>query len=544
MTDGRKADLIILGNVITMDDRKPSAEAVAVKGDRILYVGAAEVAKKLCDADTKVYDFGTNTIYPGFLEAHCHPGGAGYMSIGVAQLQREADYEANVRIVKEYIDANPDIEDIHGYGFTVLEEKPTAAMLDAICADKPIDLTDLNGHSMWLNTAALKKYGIDRSAVEKWGTDCVEVDENGDPTGYIAENPVFHVRAHSTVGVDILKKSLLMWQDFALSMGYTGVYNAGVNITSDNEALAYHALEKEGLLKHYTFAGRMMDDNTETPEEDIDKLAAEAAEHNSRHYRIIGAKTFCDGTVEAHTAWMIDDYRDQPGYKGISRFDDPDKIVRLVRACEKHGLNVHVHAIGNQANKLWAECFAQVEEETGNFDMRNAIAHLQCVEPEVVRRIGEYNIIPVAGMLWVMLSEGERRQTDDYIGPKWTKRCYPIKDFLDAGAALCSHSDFPVSPAFTAPGTICLGVSGKNPSLDDSFIRHPDQHISRMDAMKAITTNVAYSWHQEHEMGSLEIGKLANITVFDSDFLRDDLAEVETAKCLATFVDGELVYKA
>ncbi len=113
-----KADLLVLGNVITMDEHKPHAEAVAVKGDKILYVGAAEVARKLCDEHTKVCDYGDNSVYPGFLEAHCHPGGAGYKMVGVAAMDGNASLEENVRIMKEYMDQHPEKEVISGMGFS------------------------------------------------------------------------------------------------------------------------------------------------------------------------------------------------------------------------------------------------------------------------------------------------------------------------------------------------------------------------------------------------------------------------------------------
>lgn len=541
---GVKADSIILGNVITMDESKPSAEAVAVKGDRILYVGSADVARKLCDEKTQIYDFGKNSVYPGFLEAHCHSGGAGYMMAGVARFTLEDSLEEVVRKAKEYADAHPEKEVVSGLGFIVKDEMPTASMLDEICPDRPMVLTDYSGHVMWINTVAMKRYGIDRAAAEKYGTECVVVDENGDPTGYLSEGAVFHVRSQVLFTLEEMLSAVETWVHFSQSMGYTGAYTAGVNILTDYEAKAYQELEKAGKLKTYVFAGRMLQDNTETPEEDIARIAQEAEEFNSKHYRMIGAKVFCDGTVEAHTAWMLDDYLDKPGYKGISRFDDHDKMVRLVKAASEHGLNVHVHSIGDASTKAWMDAMAQAEDETGDFDMRNALAHLQCVRPEDIRRIADYNIIPVCGIMWVELNEAEYELERAFIGIDKMQRMNPIKSFIDSGARAVGHTDFPVSPAFSAPHAVCLGVARRLPSHGEGEVFGKHECISRMEALRALTTNVAYSWHEEDNMGSLEIGKLANITVFDRDFLKDDLADVENSKCVATFVDGELVYRA
>ena len=538
-----RADLLVLGNVITMDEHKPHAEAVAIKGDKILYVGAAEVARKLCDENTEVCDYGKNSVYPGFLEAHCHPGGAGAKMALITSLDPNASLEECVKTMKDYMDANPDKNMYQGMGFEEHDVKPRADMLDAICPDKIMMCTDSGGHSMWLNTKAMEHFGINKEAVEKWGTDCVRVDENGNPTGYISEGPVFHIRANNVITLDEFKDAFLHWQNYALSMGYTGVYDAGVEVTNVMEPLAIYELEKEGKLNHYVFGGSLIKDNTDTPEEDMDKIAKEAEEHNSKHYKLIGAKVFCDGVIEGHTAWMLDDYLDQPGYRGIARFNDHEKMVRLIKAAEKHNMNVHVHTIGDAAVKAWVDAIAEAEEATGDFDMRNALAHLQSVRPEDIKRMAEYNIMAVCGIMWVEMTHSEYDVMVKYVGKEKSDRGFPVKDFLDQGAVVMSHSDYPVSPTFSAPWTICLGAIGYQPSNGEKMLRHKDQCISRLDTLKAITTNVAYSWHEEDRMGSLEIGKLANLTVFDKDFLQDDLTEVENAKCLATFVDGKLVYK-
>ena len=539
-----RADLLVLGNVITMDEHKPHAEAVAVQGEKILYVGAAEVAKKLCDENTKVYDYGKNSVYPGFLEAHCHPGGAGLKMTAIAQLDRNASLEECVQFMKEYMEAHPEKTIFQGVGFEEHEVAPNASMLDKICTDKIMILQDTGGHSAWMNTKAMETYGINKEAVEKWGTACVRVDENGNPTGYISEGPLFEIRNKMQYTLEEVKNALLAWQDYALSCGYTGAYNAGVELVTSLEPEAYYALEKEGKLKHYNFSGSMIQDNTDTPEDDIERIVKEAKEHNSKHYKILGAKVFCDGVVEGHTAWVLDEYIDQPGFHGVSRFDDHEKMVRLLKAASKHGLNAHIHTIGDAAVKAWVDAIAEAEEATGDFDRRFALAHLQVVRPEDIRRIGEYNIIAVAGMMWVMKTYAEFETMVKYLGEDKAYGGQLVKSFQDQGAVVVSHSDFPVSPSFSVPWAVCLGSLGYQPSMGKEMLRHPQENLSRIDTLKVLTTNVAYSWHEEDRMGSLEVGKLANISVFDKDFLKDSFEEIENAKCLATFVDGEQVYKA
>nr|MCR4616900.1 amidohydrolase family protein [Lachnospiraceae bacterium] len=202
------ADMVVLGNVITMDEHKPFAEAVAVKGDKILYVGAAEVARKLCDENTKIYDYGTNSVYPGFLEGHSHPGGTGWKMCLMEILDPKASLEQCVEKMKEYMEAHPDKKVYQGMGFEVHGVEPHYSMLDAICPDKVMMLTENAAHSMWLNSKAMEKFGIDKKAVEKWGTDCVKVDGNGNPTGFILEGPVFYIRAVNKYTVDEFKEAV------------------------------------------------------------------------------------------------------------------------------------------------------------------------------------------------------------------------------------------------------------------------------------------------------------------------------------------------
>ncbi len=545
MKTRQKANLLILGHVITMDEHKPRAEAVAVKDGKILYVGDAEVARHLCDEQTKICDFGSNYIYPGFLEAHCHPGGAGYKMTGAASLGSEDSLEKIVQDMKAYMEKYPEKELVVGMGMSataIVEAK--ASMLDAICPDKSMACLAQDGHSAWLNTPAMKRFGIDKEAVKKWGTSCVRVDAEGNPTGSLSEGPAIQIYSQVEKTVEDMKTSLLAWQEYALSNGYTAVYNAGVQLFSANEPLAYYELEKEGKLKHYTFAGSLIKDNTPTPEEDIAKIVEEAQKHNSKHFKILGAKAFCDGVMEARTAWLLDEYKGQPGYHGVVRFSEHDKMVRLLKAASDAGLNVHIHTIGDAAIKAWVDAIAEAEEATGNFDMRNALAHLQVIRPEDIKRMADYNIVACDGIMWISKEPGNYDQEVLSIGEERALHSYPIKSYLDHGAVLVSHSDCPVSPTFSAPHTICFACNGTLPSRGKETIRNTGQLISRKEAMKTVTTNVAYSWHAEHLMGSLEMGKLANLTVFDKDFLQDSFEELESTKCLATFVDGEMVYQA
>ena len=540
-----KAQTIILGNVITMDEFKPYAEAIAVNDEKIIYVGSKEAAMKLKDDQTKVLDYGTNSIYPGFLEAHCHPGFAGNIMLGRANLAEGKTPEDYLKILKEYVDNNQDKENIVGSGWSDdLLYQLNAKQLDEICPDKPLINQSISGHMMWVNTRAMEAFDINEDAVKQWGTECIHVDENGKPNGMLAEKPAIDLVKRVQPDLVQAKKEMLGFQQYAFSNGYTGVYDAGYQLLTINDPPAYKELDDEGKLKLYTFCGSFVNDNTDTPEEDMQRIADEAKQYNGKHVKVIGAKVFADGVVEGHTAWMLDDYEDKPGYKGVRRFDDHEKMVRLVKAASAHRMNVHVHSIGDGSTRAWIDAFAEAQSEVGDFDMRNALAHLQEVTPEDVKRMGEYNVMAVCGIMWAIKHPAAFPQEVAYVGEEKSNNAYPVKSIMDAGGVVANHSDYPVSPVFSAVDAFCYGVLKKLPSDPDDYIRNIDQAISRYEALKTITSNVAYMWHEEDRMGTISIGKIANFAVMDKDFMHDDMSEIEKARCLATIVDGEEVYKA
>ena len=254
---------IILGNIITMDEKRPFAKAALVKNGVFAYIGNAEEAKKLAGTDAQVLDFGDNYIYPGFLESHCHGYFAGDRFIGQANLAPVGltDYAKYREIIKEFIAQNPQRELYLAAGWVESEEYVTKAYLDEICSDKPLIMQTPGGHSMLLNTKALQWAGIDAAYAKRTGYDMVHVDANGEPDGYICENPVMEIMPKLPTTLEYAKNYLLAWQDFALSSGFTGVADAGVDIFFKETAKAYHELEKEGKLKLRTYAYLLAPDN-------------------------------------------------------------------------------------------------------------------------------------------------------------------------------------------------------------------------------------------------------------------------------------------
>lgn len=538
-----KADQLIIGNIITMNEYKPTAEAMTIKNGLIQYVGSKAVAQALCDENTVILDYGTNSVYPGFLEPHAHGHAAGLRMAGQAKLS--GSIEDCVEAMKQWMQEHPDKDVYNGGGWEPWTiSNPTKEPLDEICPDKPMALSSVDGHSMWVNSAMLKLRGIDAAYAKEKGPSLVHVDENGEPTGLLTESEAIAIASMGKHTIDDWKEYLLAWQDFAFEHGYTAAAEAGVELASPMSKEAYVALANEGKLKLRTFAYRLVADDNTTPEEEVAKAVEEAESMNSEYYKVIGMKIFIDGVVEAHTGWLKEEYKDQPGFFGLQRYADHDIAVRLIKAAGEAGLSVHAHTIGNGAVDFMLDAIAEAETETGNFDMRNILVHLQIVDPEQIQKFAEYNIVAGTAPLWTPKVPSVSKQEIAYVGEERAEAAYPIGSFIKAGAVNVSHTDYPVSTVVSIPRCIYMGVMREKPEEPGTTQRNAAECISRMDVLKSLTTNVAYQWHQEDRLGSLEVGKVANACVYTKDFLQDPIEEVAGAELVATIVDGQVVYKA
>ena len=540
---------IILGNIITVDEKRPFAKAAVVKNGVFSYIGSVEEAKKLAGADAKVLDYGDNYIYPGFIESHCHGSFAGERAIGQANLMQAGltNYPKYREIIKEFIAKNPQRDFYVAAGWVENDEYVDKSFLDEICSDKPLFMQTGGGHSMLLNTKALEWAGVDAEYAKKWGYDLVHVDKNGEPDGYLCEGPLFEIVPKLPTTVRDIKEYLLAWQEFAFSRGYTAVGDAGAEVIHRAAPQAYYELQEEGKLKLRTYAWMYVADNSDAKTE-IARIAAQRAEMSGEYFHIVGAKAFLDGVTEAHTGWQNQDYLDTPGYHGAERYNDHDKMVQLIAEADKEGMSVHVHSEGGGATHYMLGCIEDAEKITGNKDQRNVLAHLHFVTDEDVRRMAETGSVAAVPPLWTPAIPGNYDQEIVYVGKELADQAYPIKSFYDAGANVVFHSDYPVSPMMDIKYSIYTAEKRDVPAgfmgVEGIKARNLKEAITREQSLRAMTINVARQFHQEHRLGSIEVDKIANMTVFDCDFLHADIEKVAQANIIATIVDGEEVFKA
>ena len=546
---GEKADCLVIGNVITMDEDNPRAEAVVVKDGIIQFVGERKDAEQYCTDKTKVMDYGTASVYPGFMEGHAHGRivaerlpGLDLSDLGNEDASTMQDY---VNKITQYVNQNPDMEIYKGFGWVVVNDiTTTAAALDAICSTKPIILGDLDGHSAWLNTKAIEQYHVsDPANIAKYGTSYIRVDENGHPTGYISEGALDLVRPAWTLSKDEYKKGLLKWQQRAFEFGITAVSEAWLNATDNLVQDAYMELSTSGEWKLRTYAVEKVLPPSDEKELNatLNAILDHSIKYNSEYFKVNGIKIFMDGIVEGGTAWLLEPYSNNNQNYGRTSFPDANVIAQAVAFANSHNLNAHFHTIGDAAVRTAVDGIIQAQTQTGITDARNAVAHLELVNPEEIERIGKNNIIPVVAPLWVPMNKSYQDELYRYIGER-IKTQYPIKSFCEKGCKINFHSDYPISPDFNVPQTICAAVTRTDDAHSDADVQNPEEAITREQALQAFTTNIAYQFKQENRLGKLKAGFVANMSVFNKDFLKDDMSTIIQAEVVATIVDGQVVY--
>ena len=545
------ADKLVIGKIITMVPNASTAEAITIKNGKVQYVGSLTEARKHCDDKTVVENYGKNSIYPGFLEGHLHgievAGRLDQCDLATLDVKPSTTMEDFVNAMAQYVNDNPKRSIYKGAGWSVRRDVlPTRQMLDTICSKVPMVLSSVDGHSMWLNTVALKKFKYDDPAnIEKFGTDCIRLESGGFPTGYVSEGAMELARPALAFTKDEYKKNLLKWQDMAFSYGITGVVEAAISIEDAPVQEAFMELAKEGKWKLRTYAMENINYTTDNEKfyGDLNKILDHTRQYKNEYFRVYGVKIFIDGVVEAHTAWLIAPYADDPTYYGKKNYPEPTRVADAVAFANRNGINVHFHAIGDAAVRNAVDGIISGQQQAGVSDARNTIAHLQIVRPEDVKRIYENHIIPVVAPLWVPYDSAYSQHEIDYLGQERFDNEYRIKDFFDLDCPVNFHSDYPVSPDIDMPLTIYCAVTRTDVQHGPEGVHGPRQAVTRQQALEAMTFNVAYQIKEENRLGMIKPGMVANLSIYDVDFLNAPIEEIPAAKVVATYVDGNVVYR-
>ena len=535
-------------------DVPTAATAIAIAGDRITALGRDREVMAARGPRTRVIDLRGRTVMPGFTDAHCHPVFGGLRRVECS-LDRFSTVEDHLAAVAAFAAANPDRLWISGDGWsldTFPGGIPRRELLDAVVPDRPVFLTNRDGHGAWVNTRALELAGV-TAATPDPPHGRIERDPDGSPLGMLQETAMDLVADHIPPhDAPTLERAVLDAQAQYHAWGITGWNDAMV----DGPFLAaYRAVAgRGGLTARVVLSLRSADlegfggpDGIAAIRDSVaaDAAAASASAPGPARLSSGSVKFFVDGILESRTGAMLEPYLEPDGRPtddvGFLNFE-PAELRRLSIELDARGLDLHYHAIGDRAVREALDAIEAVRGANGPRDRRPHIAHIQVIHPDDVPRFAALDTVANAQPLWAVHEPQMDELTIPILGPERTTWQYPFGSLLRAGARLAFGSDWTVSTADPFP-QIEVAVRRVWPEHRDAEPFLPSERLTLDEALRAATVGSAYVNRQD-EAGWLGLGRLADLAVLDHHIDAPDAPPIGDTKVVATIVGGELVHEA
>lgn len=525
------ADVIITNaKIFTSDESNPHAEAVAVKGNRIIYVGTNEGAESFKTRSTRLIDGQGHTLTAGFIDTHVHLlWGAIWM--GNAQLQEVRTKEDLKKVLLDFAAENKTNPWVVGRGikYGIVS---TRHELDEIIADRPVYIGAYDGHTGWANTKALELAGILQEDGRELVNGIIVRDENGRATGELREGDAMDAVFRLVPVPDSNRKRELLKlaiREFNKT-GITSVHNMNGDM---DELMAYAALEDAGEMNMRVYVPYHI--KPETTEEMLTE-AREMAGVQMDYVRGGAAKFFMDGVWESYTAFNIDPYADEPDVK-VEPIFSLEHFTRMASLCDKLGLQIAVHCCGDGAVRQALDGYEAIQKMNGKRDSRHRVEHIEVCQPEDMPRFKELGVIASMQTSHAPLSLEEDMVWTKRTGPQRWPISFPWRDLKNAGAHLSLGSDWTVAP-FDPMINLHVALNRKKWSPDD-----PDQRLTLEECLLGYTRDAAYTEFMENEKGQVKQGYLADLVLFSHDLFKLEPEAVKTARAVLTMMDGRIVFE-
>ncbi|CAN5829022.1 amidohydrolase [soil metagenome] len=532
--------IVFNASIHTMDSSKPTAEAVAIYGQRIVAVGSNKEIRGMAGGSTRVIDARWQLVLPGFNDSHVHflSGGFQLSSVDLRDANTPEEFAERIRRFAEKLPSgrwitggNWDHErwaSVNGSA-----SLPAKELIDRFTPTTPIFVSRLDGHMALANSLALKLAGVTRETPDPPGGLIVRDAKTNEPTGVLKDAAMSYV--WKIVPESSFQEKLAAARastEHAARLGVTSVQD----VSAGNDIGVYQTLLDRGELKTRVYAV--------SPLPAWERLARTGVRaHFGNHMlRMGGLKGFSDGSLGSTTAFFYEPYKDAPNTSGLSGDEmfPEGAMLKRVREADRAGLQIMIHAIGDRANDLILSIFEQVTRENGERDRRFRIEHAQHLRSEDIPRFSRAKVI-ASMQPYHAIDDG--RWAEKRIGRERARTTYAFRSLLDAGATLSFGTDWtvaPLDPMISIYAAVTRRtLDGKNPH---GWV--PEQKISVEEAVRAYTVGSAYAEFTEMEKGTIAPGKLADLVIVSRDIFRIDPSEIENSKVVMTIVDGQVVYEA
>lgn len=547
------ADLVIVNaSALTMDDARPRAPAVALRGNRIMALGDSADMRALAGPATRIIDAQGGTLLPGFVESHLHlfSGAWGQTLLQLADIR---GFDAMQAAVRAFAAAQPQEGLLFAQGADYEILGPSTALdrhaLDRMCPDRPLAVMSYDFHTLFANTAALKAAGLLQGRALPVGSEVV-MGPDGLATGELREKfallPVLELRTSG--GREMLGMSGIEppvpptaaeWREdaevlkaglrFCAAKGITSMHNMDGN---RHLLDLLRRVEAEGALIarvsvpfHYTRA---------MPLSELDRASAMAADFTGDKLTSNRVKVFIDGVIESGTAAMLDEYADRPGHQGDPIFDAASFAEAAVEI-DRRGMQIAVHAIGDAAVRIALDGYDAARRANGPRDSRHRIEHVEMIDPADISRFAELGVI--ASVQPLHAPQGENPTTRS-IGPERAVHAYAWHALHQAGARIAFSSDWPIVPVDPLLGIqTALTRMPHLPGL-------PDQRLPLIEVLKAYTCNGAYAGFMEDRTGMIRPGMLADLVLLDGDIEATPPDRIAGLGVALTLCDGQITHAA
>jgi predicted amidohydrolase YtcJ len=544
------ADVVVRhGRIYTVDAKHPWAEAIAIRGEKILAVGRDREILRYQNSRTKIIDAQNRLVLPAFTDCHVHflDGSTALDELALDDAKTIPEIQQRV---KAFAAAHPKAPWVLGRGWSYPVFAPSGLpdkkYLDEIIPDRPVYLEGFDGHTWWANSAALGAAHVTKSTADPAGGMIVRDAATGEPTGAIKEDAADAIirqaipQLSRAEKLQALRNGIKLANQFGLARVHVlGGVNAGRDDLQNVDLLEELRPSGELTLRFY-LAYRL--DPPDMTEAQLEAIVRASKRYHDDWIAAGSAKIFLDGVIETHTAAMLAPYSDDPRLSGDLLWD-PEKYKQFVAELDREGIQVFTHAIGDRAIRLALDAYEDAAKKNGTQDSRHRVEHIEDPSAADIPRFGKLGVIASMQPLHAYPDEDTLKSWAPNLGPERAQRGWPWHSIQAAGGVLAFGSDWPIVTLSPWPG-LETAVTRETTDGQPKGGWIPSQRISLADAIRGYTLNAAFAGHREKTEGSLESGKLADLIIVSQDLFNVEPQKIGDTKVLLTLVGGRVVYEA